>query len=226
MTTKMCETPEQEQPRAELARRIGAAWARSGCLAQERIEARLKRRFDGQKKRGLSDSSFNRYKDPTATALPDPAVLIALAQIFHVDEGETKEWTRLLDLAQAEERRRRASRGRRTTTLEPAQATLGHAAPDPAGCPPVPVSPVPGARMPSGAAAAATGVAVPRRGRRYHGAAAGTTARRPSPRSPPQHWWRAGRSPTRRGPPCRATGRRPKVRSARPRSRPPRLWGR
>ncbi|MFJ2626298.1 hypothetical protein ACIO6T_23425 [Streptomyces sp. NPDC087532] len=177
MTKKMCETPEQELPRAELARRIGAAWARSGCLAQERIEARLKRRFDGQKKRGLSDSSFNRYKDPTATALPDPAVLIALAQIFHVDEGETKEWARLLDLARAEERRRRAARGRRTSSpapspLEPTQATPGHAAPDPAGCLPVPVSPVPGARMPSGSAAPTTGVPVTRRGRRYHGAAA------------------------------------------------------
>ncbi|MEU6014822.1 hypothetical protein ABZ826_12430 [Streptomyces sp. NPDC047515] len=177
MTTNMCETPERGQTRAELARRIGAAWTRSGCLAQERIEARLKRRFDGQKKRGLSDSSFNRYKDPTATALPDPAVLIALAQIFHVDEAETKEWTRLLDLARAEERRRRAARGRRASSPAPSAPVATQDAPGPDASvpvegPPAPVSPAPDASTSSGPAAPATDAPVPRRGRRLHSAVA------------------------------------------------------
>ncbi|MER5208371.1 hypothetical protein [Streptomyces sp. NPDC002825] len=95
--------------REELARRIGAAWTRSGCLAQERIEARLKSRFAGRSMRGLSDSSFNRYKDPEATALPDGEVLAALAELFGVGAEEAERWARLLDEARTEARRRRAA---------------------------------------------------------------------------------------------------------------------
>ncbi|WP_158718894.1 hypothetical protein [Streptomyces globisporus] len=95
--------------RAELARRIGAAWTRSGCLAQERIEARLKSRFAGRGMRGLSDSSFNRYKDPEATALPDAEVLAALAELFGVGDEEGERWARLLAEAGTEARRRRAA---------------------------------------------------------------------------------------------------------------------
>ncbi|MFI1655821.1 hypothetical protein ACH4ZU_13050 [Streptomyces sp. NPDC020472] len=95
--------------RAELARRIGEAWTRSGCLAQERIEARLKSRFAGRGMRGLSDSSFNRYKDPEATALPDAEVLAALAELFGVGDEEGERWARLLEEARTEARRRRAA---------------------------------------------------------------------------------------------------------------------
>ncbi|WP_369148225.1 hypothetical protein [Streptomyces sp. R44] len=112
--------------REELARRIGAAWTRSGCLAQERIEARLKSRFAGRNMRGLSDSSFNRYKDPEATALPDPEVLAALAELFGVGAEEAGRWARLLDEARAEARRRRAAvRGTKALLEPPGAAGAG-----------------------------------------------------------------------------------------------------
>ncbi|MGW8763405.1 hypothetical protein ACWGN5_12990 [Streptomyces sp. NPDC055815] len=124
--------------RAELARRIGAAWTRSGCLAQERIEARLKSRFAGRTMRGLSDSSFNRYKDPEATALPDAEVLAALAELFGVGAEEAERWARLLDEARTEARRRRAAvRGTKALAEPPGAGAGSHTDPPeaPAGQP-------------------------------------------------------------------------------------------
>ncbi|MFI8910409.1 hypothetical protein ACIGW4_02105 [Streptomyces sp. NPDC053513] len=117
--------------RAELARRIGAAWTRSGCLAQERIEARLKSRFAGRGMRGLSDSSFNRYKDPEATALPDAEVLAALAELFGVGDDEGERWARLLEEARTEARRRRAAVRGTKAPPEPSGGGEGAAPADP-----------------------------------------------------------------------------------------------
>lgn len=108
---------------------IGAAWTRSGCLAQERIEARLKSRFAGRTMRGLSDSSFNRYKDPEATALPDAEVLAALAELFGVGDDEAERWSRLLEEARTEARRRRAAvRGHRRAPDRPDRTVRRHSA--------------------------------------------------------------------------------------------------